>query len=301
MEIKIGICGLPNSGKSTLIKLLSQIEVEIAPYPFTTLKPKEVLVPIISSELLTLHQITRTSELRPPHLVFVDVPGLVKGAHQGEGLGNEFLSYLRGCDVILEVVRNFYREDVPHPEGSINPVRDILIIENEIKKSDEEILKRNKNKKREELNLLSDKKWYLLVNGEKIELNEEIRKKFKKIYFLDALWELEILENEELKKEFELNVFNFLNQFRQDLGLIQFFTFNDKITQGWFALKGTKILEAISQIHTDFALKFKTAEVISLEEFLKIKDWSLAHKMGKIKYKGREAEVLENEIIFVKI
>ena len=144
MKVKIGLCGLPNSGKSTFIKLVSQVEVLIAPYPFTTLKAQEYAVPIISQELKTLYSITQTLQLIPPYLIFVDVPGLIRGAHKGEGLGNEFLSYLRGSDVILEIVRNFKREDVPHPEGSIDPLRDIKIIEEEVRLSDEEILKRAK-------------------------------------------------------------------------------------------------------------------------------------------------------------
>lgn len=307
MKIKIGICGLPNSGKSTLIKLISQIEVKIAPYPFTTLEPKEVSVPVISEEILKLHSVTKTPNLIPPTLTFVDVPGLIRGAHKGEGLGNEFLSYLRGCNVILEVVRNFQREDVPHPEGEIDPLRDVLIIEDEVKKADEKIILQNKKKKREELNLLIDKDWYLLVNGEWVDFPEEIKNKFKNIYFLDLLWELEIItelmrfDKSSGQTEFEPKVQEFLNIFRKDLELIQFFTFTETITQGWFAKKGSKIVESVGMIHSDFALKFKSAEVISLDDFLKIGDWEKAKKLGIIKNKSAESEIKENEIIFVKI
>jgi ribosome-binding ATPase YchF (GTP1/OBG family) len=305
MKIKIGLCGLPNSGKSTFIKLVSQVEVLIAPYPFTTLKAQEYAVPIISQELKTLHSITQTPQIVSPYLIFVDVPGLIRGAHKGEGLGNEFLSYLRGCDGILEIVRNFKREDVPHPEGSIDPLRDIKIIEEEVRLADEEILKRAKKGRVQPEALLLNKDWFLLINGEDInitqiekELNTNI---FKNIYTLDLLWELEILENEELQKEFQPKVFEFLNQFRKDLGLIQFFTFTKEITQGWFIKKDSLIIDAAGMIHSDFALKFKVAETISLENFVKIKDWEKAKKLGLIQNKGREAKIKENEIIFVKI
>ncbi len=77
MSFKIGICGLPNSGKSTFIKLVSQVEVLIAPYPFTTLKPQEVVAPVISNELKLLHSVTKTNELKPPYLFFVDIHLLV--------------------------------------------------------------------------------------------------------------------------------------------------------------------------------------------------------------------------------
>jgi ribosome-binding ATPase YchF (GTP1/OBG family) len=115
------------------------------------------------------------------------------------------------------------------------------------------------------------------------------------------LWELEILENKEIQNEFQPMVFEFLNQFRKDLGLIQFFTFTKEITQGWFIKKDSSIIEAAEMIHSDFALKFKVAETISLENFVKIKDWEKAKKLGLIQNKGREAKIEENEIIFVKI
>jgi ribosome-binding ATPase YchF (GTP1/OBG family) len=296
MKIKIGLCGLPNSGKSTFIKLVSQVEVLIAPYPFTTLKAQEYAVPIISQELKTLYSITQTPQpasrqggLIPPYLIFVDVPGLIRGAHKGEGLGNEFLSYLRGCDVILEIVRNFKREDVPHPEGSIDPLRDIKIIEEEVRLSDEEILQRAKKGRVPPEALLLNKDWFLLMNGENTNMTQIEKEldinRFKNIYTLDLLWELEILENKEIQNEFQPKVFEFLNQFRKDLGLIQ----------------DSSIIEAAEMIHSDFALKFKVAETISLENFVKIKDWEKAKKLGLIQNKGREAKIEENEIIFVKI
>lgn len=348
MKTKIGLCGLPNSGKSTFIKLVSQVEVLIAPYPFTTLKAQEYAAPIIFEELKTLHLITQTKNLIPPYLFFVDIPGLIRGAHKGEGLGSEFLSYLRGCDFVLEVVRNFRREDVPHPEGNIDPLRDIKIIEEEIKLADEEILKRAKKEKIQSETLLLNKDWFLLVNGTTTDLHElntihglnrsntdntdninhyesvsdpHKSVKFKNIYTLDLLWELELLEytdninlrrsvldqhrsvnvDDESALDPYKSVNEFFNQFRKDLGLIQFFTFNKDITQGWLIRKDSSIIEAAGMIHTDFELKFKIAETISLENFVKIKNWEKARKLGLIQNKGREAKVEENEIIFVKI
>ncbi len=328
MKIKIGLCGLPNSGKSTFLKLVSQAEVLIAPYLFSTLKPQEVVAPIITSEIKNLHLFTKTEKLVPPYLIFIDIPGLIRGAHRGEGLGNEFLSYLRGCDVILEIVRNFLREDVPHPEGNIDPERDVLIIEEEIIEAEKAILKKavkrvEKSKdekviflkeifhnlkpfarfpqfseKLKEFNLLLTKDWFLLINGREFTFKNSA---FKNIYNLDVEWELEILKNQEAQKELAIKVYEFLNQLRQDLNLIQFFTFTEKITQGWLIQKGSKMIDAAAMIHTDFALKFKKAETISLENFVKIKDWNKARSEGLLKIKGREAEVEEGEIIFVKI
>lgn len=347
--MKIGLCGLPNSGKSTFIKLVSKAEVLIAPYPFTTLKSKEYAVPVISEELKLLHSITKTNNLVPPYIFFVDIPGLIRGAHKGEGLGNEFLSYLRSCDVVLEIARNFKRDDVPHPEGEIDPLRDILIIEDEIIKADEEIIQRAINKLEKEktkelleklvilkiiyksikdnpnnefnfrrfpeysetlkeFNLLLTKEWFLLLNGPTEDDNflsssELLKGIFKNIYHLDLLLEIELLEETDLNKfvDSQSKVYNFLNQLRKDVGLNQFFTYNKDKTQGWFVKSKSKIIEVVSKIHSDFVSKFKMAESISLDKFLEIGDWEKAKKLGLIKYKGREATVEENEIIFIKI
>lgn len=328
MNFKIGICGLPNSGKSSFIKLCSEAEVLIANYPFTTLKAGEYSFFIFSEELKKLHQITQTKEVVPDYLILVDVPGLIRGAHKGEGLGNEFLSYLRKGEVVLEIVRNFENKEVPHPEGKIDPLRDILIIEEEIIQAEKEILERNlktlkKSNQREkveamekilnqlepfkrfeelneelkEYNLLLTKPWYLLINGEEIDLPQQIVSVFRAIYFLDVKWEIEAKEIEDLPKKF----FEFQNKFRQDLNLIQFFTFTQEITQEWFLKRGRTYLEAASLIHSEFAEKFKEVQTLKLEEFLEIKDWELARKLGKIKIKGKEDKVEENEIIFIKI
>lgn len=326
MKIKIGLCGLPNSGKSTFLKLVSKTETLIAPYLFTTLKPQEGIAPVLTPELQTLHSITMTENVIPPHLDFIDIPGLIRGAHQGEGLGNEFLSYLRGCDVILEIVRNFFDEKVVHPENIIDPECDIFIIEEEIIASEKEIIERTikklektKDKRLDilknvyqnlqpfkrfpeyleelkEFNLLLTKNWFLLINGQEFKFHNQV---FKNIYNLDLKWELDILEDKEFQKESKLNYF--LNQLRKDLSLIQFFTFTKEITQGWFIKKDSKIIDVAAMIHSDFALKFKVAETILLENFIKIKDWNKAKEKGLIKLKGRDSKIEENEIVFVKI
>lgn len=334
MSKKIGICGLPNSGKSTLLKLLTKSEIEIGAYPFTTKKPNIALASVISENLLKLHQITKTKNLIPAHLEFVDIPGLIKGAHKGLGLGNEFLSYLRACDIVLEVVRNFENEEVSHIEGTIDPERDVLVIEEEIIEADKKIIEENIKKlekqkikkdvlenlkfiqknlepfKRfpeladslKEYNLLINKDWYLIINGErKIDLSKLENLCFKKIYFFDFKFELEIEENEEIKKEFGSKKTEFLNQFRRDINLIEFYTFTEEITQSWFIDKGSSIIEAAGKIHTDFVKKFKSAEIINIEEFLKTGNWQLAKSKGEIKIVGKDYLLREGDIIKINI
>lgn len=338
MKISLGLCGLPNSGKSTFIKLLTNLEVEIAPYPFTTLKSQEYAVPVITPQLKLLHSVTKTRELIPPYLFFIDVPGLIRNAHQGEGLGNEFLSYLRGCQTIIEIVRNFERSDVPHVEGRINPLEDVMIIEDEIVLADKEVLQRflarmekqqskttaelsefellkkiynqiqpgirfsEFDEKLKKFNLLVTKKWFLLINGQCPDNLDDPRLDFFiNKYCLDFLWELDLLKEEELQAEFKPKVEGWLDTLRKDLSIIQFFTFTKEITQGWFAYKDTKIIEAVAQIHSDFAEKFKTVETISLEKFLEVKNWDEARHLGLVKNKSKDSHIEENEIIFVKI
>lgn len=330
---KIGLCGLPNTGKSTLLKLLTRKNVEIANYPFTTKKPNIALALVISKNLLELYEITKTKELIAPYLEFFDVPGLIKGSHKGLGLGNEFLSYLRSCDVILEVVRNFRDENILHIEGSIDPERDILIIEEEIIEADKKIIEENiknlekrpkekeklnalielKNKlepfKRftefkdilREFNLLVIKEWYLILNGENYNVEKLKNLCFKNIYQMDFKYELEIEEDESLKEELGSQVADFLNIFRKDLNLLEFYTFTNEITQGWFVENGENILSAAKIIHSDFEKKFKYAEVINLEEFKKIKDWNLAKSQGKLQIVGKDYLVKEGDIIKINI
>jgi ribosome-binding ATPase YchF (GTP1/OBG family) len=110
-------------------------------------------------------------------------------------------------------------------------------------------------------------------------------------------WEIEAKEFEDLPKSF----YDFSCKFRKDLNIIQFFTFTQEITQEWFIKNGATYLEAAYLIHSDFGEKFKEAQVINLEEFLIFKDWELAKKSGKIKIKGKEDKVEENDIILIKI
>jgi ribosome-binding ATPase YchF (GTP1/OBG family) len=151
------------------------------------------------------------------------------------------------------------------------------------------------SQKLKEFNLLLTKDWFLLINGREIEI--DLSFDFKEIYNLDLLWELEILNDENLKKEFGSKINDFLTQFAKDLGLIQFFTFTDEITQGWFIEKGSTLEKAAYMIHSDFVRKFKIAETLSLEKFLNVKNWEEAKKLGLIRYKGKEDIVENNEII----
>jgi len=132
MSFSVGIVGLPNAGKSTLFKALTKKSVEIASYPFTTISPNIGEVPVPDPRLKEIAKIVNPQKITPTTIKFIDIAGLVKEAHKGEGLGNQFLAQIRECNIILEVVRDFKNLNVEHIEKSIDPQRDIEIIKMEL-------------------------------------------------------------------------------------------------------------------------------------------------------------------------
>jgi len=133
MGLGIGLVGLPNVGKSTTFNALTKAQnAESANYPFCTIEPNKAVVPVPDERLEALAKIVDPERIQYSTLDFVDIAGLVKGASKGEGLGNKFLENIRETEVILHIVRCFEDENITHTEGSIDPIRDIEIIETEL-------------------------------------------------------------------------------------------------------------------------------------------------------------------------
>ena len=145
--LQAGIVGLPNVGKSTLFNAVTRTQkAEAANYPFCTIEPNQGVVTVPDPRLAVLSEISKSQKLVPAAIEFVDIAGLVKGASQGEGLGNQFLANIREVDANVQVVRCFENSDIHHVDGSINPLRDIEVINTELLLADMAAMERRQER-----------------------------------------------------------------------------------------------------------------------------------------------------------
>ncbi len=170
MALQVGIVGLPNVGKSTLFNALTSAKAEAANYPFCTIDPNVGVVTVPDPRMDKITEFIKPQKVVPTTMEFVDIAGIVKGASQGEGLGNQFLSHIRQTDAIVHVVRCFDDPNIIHVAGSVEPIRDIEIINTELLLADLDSVEKRLQRTEKQAKNSTDKK---------LKLDVEVAKKIK--------------------------------------------------------------------------------------------------------------------------
>jgi small GTP-binding protein len=311
MALSIGIVGLPNVGKSTLFNALTKKSVLVANYPFATIDPSVGVVAVPDERREKLAALSQSEKDIPAAVEFVDIAGLVKGASEGEGLGNQFLSHIRQVDAIAHVVRIFENPNVANTQECIDPLSDIELINTELALADID----TKDKSR----TLADKPVLYVLNKESGGHNldetpsderwRRLMEYFEKIgacyVLVDAHVESELRElhaddKQTFRQEygvFEDGVNGLIRAGYDLLGLISFFTTGKDETRAWTVARGSTAPKAGAAIHSDFETKFIRAEVINWQKLIEAGSFAKARELGQIRTEGKEYIVQDGDTI----
>ncbi len=337
--MKIGIIGLPNSGKSSIFNVITHACAPVGLYPFTTIDKNIGIVAVQDKRLDRLIKVTNPEKTTPATIQFFDIAGLVKGASKGEGLGNKFLSHIREVDLILHLVRVFDDPNIPHVYSSIDPSRDYDIVIYELLMADLEIIEKHLDRIKKKpqagdeiaiLEQIKDK----LIRGQRPKTEslperhtadlpllstkpEMIVLNFgangaKPVnltgYMLSVKVEEEIkdfppVEKREIRESLNLEpegIEGMIEACFNQLNLIRFYTIKGKETRAWAIEKGTNALEAAGEIHSDIKQGFIKAEVVNVDDLIIAGDFASAVKKGKVKVEGREYEIKDGDVLLIK-
>jgi len=318
--LKVGIVGLPNVGKSTLFNALTNAGALAANYPFATIEPNVGIVPVPDERLEVLAKMYDTEKIVPATVEFVDIAGLVEGASKGEGLGNKFLAHVRECEVICHVVRVFEDADVTHVANSVDPKRDIEVIQTELELADLETRekveakrKKNAGKGAEEvIPYLTEKPMIYMFNVDEKELKDpELRKRLAEsvapaqAIFVNAKLEAEmsgmsLAERKEFLAEYGVEedaLSELIRAAYKTLGLQSFLTAGKKEVRAWTIKQGATAPEAAGAIHTDFQRGFIAAEVMKYDDLVALGSEQAVKAAGKLRTEGKTYVMEEGDIV----
>ncbi len=337
MKLEVGIVGLPNVGKSTLFKALTKQEITIANYPFATIDPNVGIVSVPDERLEKLNILSKSKKKIPAVVEFFDIAGLVKGAYKGEGLGNQFLANIRETQAIVIVLRVFENPEIIHVENSVDPLRDLEIINSELifkdldavgkrhvkidaearsgKKEagqDKELLERLKKRLEAGDLPLGDAALVhdFALNARLADLNLLTMK--RQLYLLNGteaevppalIEKIKSLGADYLVADLsaaDAAVPELIKKAYEILGLASFFTTGEDETRAWTIVRGTKAPQAAGVIHTDFESKFIRLEVIEYDKLLSAGGWTQAKQKGWVRIEGKEYEVKDGDVLVVR-
>ncbi|WP_185863457.1 redox-regulated ATPase YchF [Blattabacterium cuenoti] len=334
--MKCGIIGLPNVGKSTFFNYISNSQALSENFPFSTIEPNYGITKVPDERLYVLKKIINPIRIIPSEIKIVDIAGLIKGSHKGEGLGNRFLSHIRETNVIIHIIRFFHDISVLHVEGSVNPIRDKEIVDMELQLKDlemiekkiEKVIKKNDSHINKSIHIMQ-KIFSFLKEGKNIRMypfqehekeyikdlqlltvkpviyicNVDDESNYKTNLHVENMKKMAEMENSTLvilslkKNEDCTEVDQVLKKAYKLLNLQSFFTVGKKEIRSWCISNPCTAYEASSVIHTDLKKGFIRAKVIHYDDFIKYGSEENAKKAGKMFLVGKNYLIKDGDII----